>query len=361
MRALIVVLGAALFVLTAIQNTDACTVFVLDDGTRHYYGSNYDWHLGIGYAIINPSGLTKQGWPLPEDTGQPLQWQSMYGSLTFVQYGQGLPKGGMNEAGLVIEGLMLHATEYPPQDDRPYIGSTGQFKQYLLDTCATVADVINHLARIRVAAVAGAPGVHFMVADSKGDCAVIAFLNSRAVIYRGQDLPVKVLTNHDYAKSTDTRPNVPMSEFSFVGSSRGRFNTAANRLATYRSTTPDRAVGYAMDTLAKVSAGSYTQWSVVYDQSARIAYWRCGPDEPLRWIDLKKIDYGCRNPAVALPVQKVIRGEANKRLVSFKPEDNRNLVYQAFGQSRHAVPISEDIWDDVWRWPGKEICSSKAQ
>ena len=70
------------------------------------------------------------------------------------------------------------------------------------------------------------------------------------------------------------------------------------------------------------------------------------------------IDDGSRKPAVALPVRCLIHGEANEQLVSFTPEDNRNQVYQTFGQSKDTIPVSEEIWDDVLSWPGKETCSS---
>jgi choloylglycine hydrolase len=342
----------------SIQSAEACTVFVLDDGPRHYYGSNYDWHLGIGYVMVNPAGLTKQSWVVDQDPGRPLHWQAKFGSLTFVQYGQGSPKGGMNEAGLVIEGLMLHATEYPPPDDRPYIGSTGQTKQYLLDTCATVADAVAQLSRVRLAkAYSWTPGIHFMMADARGDCAVVEFLGGRTVIHRDRNLPVKVLTNHPYPTSVKGSTVSQDIEFGYAGSSRSRFAMAADRLETYRSVPSKQAVAYAMETLTKVSSGSYTQWSVVYDQTERITYWRSSPDENLRWIDLTKIDFDCRKPRRAIPVQRGISGEANDQLSLYTLKDNRALVYQALSRSSDIIPVPKEIWDDVWRWPEKEMCT----
>lgn len=335
---------------------DACTVFVLNHGSRYYYGSNFDWHRGSGYVIVNPRGKKKDGWRLPEDPGLPVQWQSEFGSVTFVQYGQGLPKGGMNEAGLVIESLLLPGSEYPTPDDRPYIGSTSQLNQYLLDTCATVADVVARLSRIRPATYDWAPGVHFMAADAGGDCAVIEFIRGEMKIFRGGQLPYKVLTNQPYSRPHAT-PDAPAdADMDFSYPAGGRIHTVAMRLKQYRATVSGDAVAYAMETLNQVSAGEFTQWQVVYDQHARVAHWRCGPDETVRRLDLKKIDFSCERPTAALPVKRLLAGDVNRHLTAFGVQDNRDLVYQAVAGNQHVIPLPHTIRETMWQMPQKEIC-----
>ena len=58
-----------------------------------------------------------------------IAWTSKYGSATFNQYGREFPMGGMNEAGLVVESMMLFETEYPLPDTRSGIDPT-QWIQY---------------------------------------------------------------------------------------------------------------------------------------------------------------------------------------------------------------------------------------
>ncbi len=339
---------------------DACSVFVLDDGPRHYYGSNYDWHAGIGYLMVNQRGLVKTSWALPDDPGRPLRWKAAYGSVTFVQYGRGIPKGGINEAGLVIEGLLMMDTQYPPPDERPYIGSTSLFKQYLLDTCANVEDVVERLRHIRVAAYPWVPGVHFLVADATGDCAVIAFVDGRRLVFRGRNLPIKALINEFYEKSMHRLQGRPTMDALGIGGSGDRIRTIHRRLKQYRTGTAAPAtVTYAMETLNQVSAGAYTQWRVVYDQDARRAYWRTGPDTPLRWLDLKKIDFACGGPVMALPVQRTSAGEANALLKPFTARDNRNLARQTLGESRSMLGIPETLWPTIWQWPDHHMCTAE--
>ncbi len=359
MRAAIALSVFFILIVTIMRPIHACSVFVLDDGKRPYYGSNFDWHSGTGYVVVNQRGLVKTGLPLPDDPGQPLQWRSTYGSVTFVQYGRGVPKGGINEAGLVIEGLLMTDTRYPPPDERPYIGSTSLFKQYVLDTCATVGEVIDRLSKIRVAAYAWAPGIHFMVADADGDCAVIAYIDGRTRLFKGRDLPVKALVNEFYPKSIDRQRGRPAVDAMAFGGSGNRMATLRKRLKLYRAGRPEGPVSYAMETLDQVSAGAYTQWRVLYDQQARLAYWRCAPDEPLRWIDLKKLNFSCGQQVLAIAVERPVTGEANAHLSSFTSQDNRNLVRQTLKESRSVLPVPEELWSAVWQWPEGHTCAAQ--
>ncbi len=353
MRTVILSILFGIFISATSHPATACSVFVLDDGARHYYGSNFDWHSGTGYVVVNPRGLIKTSLPLPDDPGQPLKWQSTYGSVTFVQYGRGVPKGGINEAGLVIEGLLLMDTRYPPPDAQPYIGSTSLFKQYVLDTCATVGDVVERLGQIRVAAYDWAPGVHFMVADADGDCAVIAFIDGRPRVFRHNSLPVKALVNTPYHRSLAQLQQNPAMDSFGTGE---RFGIMAKRLNQYRNGTNRNPVVHAMEILDRVSAGERTQWRVVYDQNTPMAYWRCRPEEPLRWIDLRKIDFSCDAPVLAFPVQRPLSGEVNSHLATYTQADNRDLVQKALEESRTALAVPEELWALVWQWPEGHTC-----
>ena len=44
-------------------------------------------------------------------------------------------------------------------------------------------------------------GVHFLVGDSKGNCASIEFIGGKMVCHTGQTMPVKVLANSTYDQS----------------------------------------------------------------------------------------------------------------------------------------------------------------
>ena len=56
---------------------------------------------------MNRRGLKKTAF----STNSGLQWVSRFGSLTFNQFGFEFPNGGINEAGLVIEHMMMDGSQ----------------------------------------------------------------------------------------------------------------------------------------------------------------------------------------------------------------------------------------------------------
>ncbi len=98
-----------LVVLPATQTARACTAFLQEDLLA---GKNYDWHLDHGLLIVNKRGIAKRALLL-NPAEKAAEWVSKYGSVTFNQYGREMPNGGMNEAGLVVETLMLPSTQNP--------------------------------------------------------------------------------------------------------------------------------------------------------------------------------------------------------------------------------------------------------
>ena len=57
----------------------------------------------------------------------------------------------MNEAGLVVETMSLSEARYPRPDERPFLGSALQWRQFLLDNYARVSEVIASDALVRIA------------------------------------------------------------------------------------------------------------------------------------------------------------------------------------------------------------------
>src|SRR5581483_9546892 len=107
---------------------------------------NLDWDWENGLVFINARQVQKRAFVLGPNAAT---WTSKYGSVTFNQFGRELPFGGMNEAGLVVENMWLTETQYPAGDSRPEINML-QWIQYQLDTCSTVAEVIENDKRIRL-------------------------------------------------------------------------------------------------------------------------------------------------------------------------------------------------------------------
>jgi hypothetical protein len=189
------------------------------------------------------------------------------------------PKGG-----LMVESMALSAARYPEPDHRPYIGAALQWRQYLLDVCATVAEVLAADRSIRISHKAKGPGMHVLVLNKSGDRAAIEFLNGHMTVHRGADLPVAALTNDSYERSLQClREDRPPSFDPY--SSITRFITAAKMVQRCRANSSDEMVAFAFDTLAAVALGR-TQWRIVYDNQAMMVYYRTRANFQLRYVDV---------------------------------------------------------------------------
>ena len=156
---------------------NACTTFLLSKDGKLMFGRNYDWITGAGIVNTNQRGLFKT---TAEKNQKTMSWVSLYGSITFNQYGKEFPTGGMNEKGLVVELMWLDGTKYPATDQRPAVGVL-QWIQYQLDMHATVDDIINSDKKIRISD--EATPLHFLIADAKGNAATIEFLHFHQTIF----------------------------------------------------------------------------------------------------------------------------------------------------------------------------------
>jgi len=124
------------------QSIYPCTTFCLDKGGELLFGKNEDWMVKDCFVVINKRGVKKSALKgYTKGFGQPASWTSKYGSITFNQHGREFPTGGMNEAGLVVESMLIEVSEYPEPDSRPYINFQ-QWQQYQLDNFSSVEEVI---------------------------------------------------------------------------------------------------------------------------------------------------------------------------------------------------------------------------
>lgn len=136
-----------------------------------------------------PSGLTRTGC---DDTGA-LTWTSIYASVVTSMWGIGTVDG-MNEKGLAAHALYLDPQDvsFAEPDGRPVLPIT-LWVQHILDTCATVVDVVDALDQVRISSppIRGEQfGVHIAVEDASGDSAIIEPLDGRLVVHHGPEYTV---------------------------------------------------------------------------------------------------------------------------------------------------------------------------
>ncbi len=268
--------------------TEACTSFALEDGDRTLLGTNFDNEFRPGMLYVNKRGVQKTGWAFG-DGEKAASWTSQYGSLTVHTAPYQFPWAGINEAGLAISTMQLHGTEAPPPDERPSLLSAA-WVQYILDTCATVDEIVAADKQVRLSY-----GVdHYFACDATGECVAIEFLKGKTVYHRQDGLPVRALANDPYADVVALRHRdaaKPETRASLVDRA-----TRADRML--RSFDPNGRLSgqkYAFRILKEVASDS-TTWSLVFDLKAKVMVFRTHKHARLRRIDLDDLDFSCGTP-----------------------------------------------------------------
>jgi len=254
-----------LFLLSTILNGQSshCSAFV-SETNKIILGKNLDWEFGNGLIIFNPKHQAKKS-----IVGKkPLNWESKFSSITFNQFGKNLPLGGMNEAGLVIEELSTWPVDYSNDSSLSYINEF-EWVQYNLDSYATISEVIENVNNYSISKFFF--GLHFIIADSSGNLAVVEFINGIAEISRKNNFPFLVLTNNNY--------KVLLKSYNYyLTSRRNELNIlqSQDRLIKLIHLLKSNSVSTsfsAMNILDSVKV-SDTRWQIVYDISDSIIYYK---------------------------------------------------------------------------------------
>lgn len=314
----------------AAQPSVGCTSFCFDTPDGPVFGANLDYRLGEGVVIVNRRDVAKEGF-LPNSAGDPASWVSRYGSVTFNLVGRELPWGGMNEVGLVVAGMSLKITGFPPDDERYPVGSA-TWTQYVLDTCATVDEVIAAQDSLRLKDDA----VHFLVADESGECVVIEYLGSKTIIYSGESLPVHALANAAYHDCLKYIESGVVPEFN-PGASVQRVAAAAQWSERWDQNGDIAANDWALGILTEAVVDPktiwkswfgdpYTRWSVVYDISRREVRFRTVEHEPVRRFALSDFDFACDAKVLMLDVNAKLEGSVAHAFVPYDAEWNYELA-----------------------------------
>jgi choloylglycine hydrolase len=320
-----------------------CSGFALMAEGAHIYGANLDYRdFCRGQIFINPRGLHKYG-VIASTTGVNAEWSAKYASLTFNFVGYQLAWAGMNETGLVTSTMSLYETEISRPDHRPTLDS-GNWLQYLLDTCSTVEEVLAADEVVRNLTVD-----HYLVADRHGNAATIEFMDGRMVAHTGGDLPVKVLTNSPYSEVLERWQNAGGSgNYGGMDSSSQRFCIAADRVADFDGNTADDGVKYAFQTLHAIAGQRFSehisQWRLVFDTGARRAYFKTHGDRTTRWVDLDDFNPWCGQPVRMLDIHAPLSGNVGPELYDYS----------------HAEALDQLLWF-IDFWPGVEATPATAR
>jgi penicillin V acylase-like amidase (Ntn superfamily) len=331
----------ALFVLVAPCIGRPCTTFLIQHNGQIAFGKNYDWITGNGVVCTNQKGLYKSSYR--QSDGDVISWLSKYGSISFNQYGKEFPTGGMNEAGLVIELMWMDGTHYPLPDDRPSVSEL-QWIQYQLDNCVSVEEVISTDTLLRISS--SATPLHFLIADSGGNAAVIEFINGKMVAYWGKELPYSVLTNNFYSSTLKHMLNSDNSKiaytFTFQGNSLERFVTASNMVKNYPIKSSNKSViDYSFDVLESVKQSNFTKWSIVYDISQRKIYFKSELNPELKWVNFSNINFSCLSNQLFFNINQGMNGNISKNFIPFSDAVNKRVLEVTAEDGKNRIQFSQ--------------------
>ena len=244
------------------NSANACTTFTHKTGDGIVFAGNMDLLVPVGgLVVVNRRGIAKQN-IRPNKDGTVADWTTRYGSVSFNIAGKGFAWGGLNEAGLAIQTLEVRTEEYPTPHDR-IPKDSGSWIQYALDMAGSVADVVAMDETIRPVK-DGGYSFHAIVADASGASAVIEYIDEKMVVYSGNTLPVRALSNIPYEKALwSYRNNGPRWWWFGMGDSPERFAAVDKRVEQYEPGTHKYITHHALDSLVR-AAIQFTLWIVVY-------------------------------------------------------------------------------------------------
>ena len=332
----------------SVNTANTCTTFFLQQNGQMVFGRNYDWVADAGMVCTNQWGLVKTSIKNPD--GNTISWVSLYGSITFNQYGKEFPTGGMNEKGLVVELMWLDGTAYPQPDERPSVDVL-QWIQYQLDNHSTIEEIIASDKTIRITS-KGTP-LHYLVADANGHAASIEFLDGKMNVHKGDDLPMPVLTNDTYTRSIASHSNRTSRE----NNSLERFSTACNMIQQYKSEAPGRSlVDESFAILDKVAQGDYTKWSIVYDISNKQVWFKTEKYKQLRSVNFSSFDFSCSVPSKLININGREQGDISKLFNDFSDAKNKLIFEQTLKQSSSQIVLTKAQKEATLAYPATIHC-----
>jgi choloylglycine hydrolase len=266
----------------------ACSAFfwVKD---KMIFGKNLDWYNGEGYILKNNSGITKYAYSISK--AKPASWTSKYGSFTFNQIGKEFPYGGINEKGLVVEQLWLHASAY--QDNKNETISELEWIQYQLDNYENIDQVIQNINTLTIKPIKAT--VHYFIADSAGKSAAIDFISGKVIINYKNGIS-QTLTNTGYQASCKYyNSNVAAIDTS-SRLSEDRFCQVAENLKKYSPESYQEA--FSVLALSAENKKNYkTFWTIIYDISTLEIHFKSYTNPLVKSLKLSDFDFG-QNTAV---------------------------------------------------------------
>ena len=169
---------------------------------------------------------------------------------------------------------------------------------------------------------------------------MIEFLAGKLVVHRGENLPVKALTNSKYAESlaafeaAKRRREIPTTESSLDRFVRGATLISGEGDPIARSFATLAAV-------ASTTGETRTRWSIVYDLGAKEVYFRTDTNQAIRHLSVTSFDFSCRTPIKMFDLIKSGSGDVSTSLTDYSTDTDRTVAQAAYTKTPYFRGVSE--------------------
>ncbi|MDE6271728.1 MAG: linear amide C-N hydrolase [Muribaculaceae bacterium] len=321
--------------IAATPEAEACSrILYVGQDSLYVVGRSLDWKTPIPTNLyVYPRGIEKVG----SDKPNAVRWTSKYGAVYAVGYDGGVTEG-MNEKGLVINGLFCKGTVYDNAQTatRPPM-SMSMFVAWLLDNNATVDEVAEVLKEHNFS-LSGATfdegtvsALHWGVTDASGKSIIFEFDHGNINIYEMGDY--RAMTNDpnwpsmtaiiDYWNKKGGQNTLPGTVSSPDRAVRANYfahhvkktGEADLGVSITRSILVNSSVPYTYEIETEPNVSS-TQWRSYADTRDMRYYFDIVTNPGYYYIDLKKcnLEKGAKILKLDTSKHTQIVGEANKYL-----------------------------------------------
>jgi len=307
----------------------SCTSFLLkrDNGLYFAHSLNQENLASVpGMIFLNQRDSWKKGYSwndllkVNQETSPSLVWKSQFGSVTFNPAGRDFPDGGMNEKGLFIWEMTLEGTQFVKDQSLPTLFMM-QWMQYQLDNFSSVDQVIDYCGEIAL----DGWDWHFFVADRSGKSATIEFLDGKPVVHSGDNMPIPLLANTEYAKEIrwlkKYRGFGGELDITPGDNNTQRFIHGARMIHDFSSQDPiDYCFGI-LDTMSK-----NVRWSVVFDVNQMKVYFKTNLNQVIRFFSFSPSDFARTSIPLMLDIECPGPGDVKSKFVSSSKEKEERLL-----------------------------------
>ncbi|KHT64250.1 hypothetical protein RJ45_07680 [Photobacterium gaetbulicola] len=339
-----------------------CSSLGVMSAVKSVLGVNYDFQFAHGMVVLNPRRLQKWS-ELPH--GGVFRWQSLYGSATLVQFGCELPCGGINESGLSIHLLEQRDAAYPPLATGDNVLGELQWIQYQLDVSQSVDDVVASLDTVKVHR--QFIPLHYVVADSIGQGAVIEFVRGQVEVTRFREGQPLVLTNHSLSSSCQHVQG--QTSGTDKNSSLSRYCRLSDYSLSYcNGVDPESFVSMGLERVAIAGkfwdplmqlfrgASSFrTCWQVLFLPATKEMKFRRNENDKGFDLSLERWDFSTLDKRLSSDFSCLQTGSGKPEFSPYSLNSNRRVVTKTYRPYRRHFPAQ--AVEDIARYPDRFMLS----